>query len=222
MAARASSQRALDARVGLLADAPPRASASALASLDLKTASAASKRLAGSGESSVRPPSAASMARRTRLLTRTGLRPAGSAPATGLPVAASSRAPAGFADEDLLVVGAEQQPAVLQRLDDLRRQRVAAGRDAGDGGVGVGVAVGCELRQRLLVALRAARQVPAAPAAGRSTQAEGRYEAQRSVRDRSRILVGSPVCRREAAVAPPPPMAQACRRASCRTCWSWC
>ena len=62
---------------------------------------------------------------------------------------------------DLLVVGAEQQAAVLQRLDDLRRQRIAAGGDAGDAGIGVVVGIGGELGERLLVALGAARELPA-------------------------------------------------------------
>src|SRR5262245_190000 len=65
----------------------------ALGSFDLNTARAASSRRAGSGDNSVRPPSAASMARRTRLLTRTGLRSPG-AFAAGFPVAASRTAPA--------------------------------------------------------------------------------------------------------------------------------
>ncbi len=66
---------------------------STLASLDLNTARAASRRRAGSGDKSVRPPSAASIARRTRLLTRTGVRSSGTA-AAGFPVAASSTLPA--------------------------------------------------------------------------------------------------------------------------------
>ena len=93
MAARASSS-AFFTRASASLPMAVSSVASTLASFDLKTALAASSRLAGSGESSVRLPSAASMARRTRLLTRTGLSPAGSAPETGWPVAASSR-PAG-------------------------------------------------------------------------------------------------------------------------------
>src|SRR5678816_3376628 len=56
---------------------------SADASRDLNTARAASNRLAGSVETSVRPPTAAPIALRTRLLTRTGLRLSGGEPATG-------------------------------------------------------------------------------------------------------------------------------------------
>ena len=66
---------------------------SAFGSLDLNTARAASRRRAGSGDIRVRPPIAASMARRTRLLTRTGERSPGTE-AAGLPVAASRTAPA--------------------------------------------------------------------------------------------------------------------------------
>src|SRR5262249_14842174 len=56
------------------------------------------------------------------------------------------------AQVDLLVAGAEQETAVLQRLDDWRGQRIAAAGDAGDGGVGVVIGVGCELFERLLEA----------------------------------------------------------------------
>ena len=84
-------QRLLHPGVGLPARSPGRAAASAFASLDLKTAWAASRRLAGSGAISVKLPSAASMIRRRRLLSRTGERSAGASPATGCPVAASSR-----------------------------------------------------------------------------------------------------------------------------------
>src|SRR5262249_55187765 len=58
----------------------------------------------------------------------------------------------GVAQVDLLVAGAEQETAVLQRLDDWRGQRIAAAGDAGDGGVGVVIGVGCELFERLLEA----------------------------------------------------------------------
>jgi hypothetical protein len=62
---------------------------SALASLDLNTARAASRRLAGSGAISVKLPSTAWTIPRRRLLSRTGARSAGALPATGCPVAAS-------------------------------------------------------------------------------------------------------------------------------------
>ena len=83
-------QRLLDAGVVLLGDAPRRAPASAFGSRDLNTACAASRRLAGSGDISVRLPSAAATSPRSRLLSRTGARSAGGAPVTGWPVAASN------------------------------------------------------------------------------------------------------------------------------------
>ena len=80
-AARASVSACLIARVGFLRQAPRRAPAARSASRDLNTACAASKRWSGSRACKLRPPSAASSARRTRLLRRTSLRSAGSAPA---------------------------------------------------------------------------------------------------------------------------------------------
>ena len=79
------------------------------------------ERLPGSRTCSLRPPSAASMRARSRLLIRTSLRSAGRA-ATGAPVAASNSLSGGVLVEDLLLLGAERQPAVLQRLDDGRRR----------------------------------------------------------------------------------------------------
>jgi len=60
----------------------------AFAARDLNTACAASYRVPGSPASSVRPPSAASIAPRSRLLTRTLSRSAGASPAIAPPVAA--------------------------------------------------------------------------------------------------------------------------------------
>ncbi len=62
----------------------------ALASFDLKTARAASSLRDGLAACRVRPPTAASIERRSRLLMRTGWRSGGGSPAMGLPVAASS------------------------------------------------------------------------------------------------------------------------------------
>ena len=61
---------------------------SAFAARDLNTACAASNRVPGSLASSVRPPSAASIAPRSRLLMRTLSRSAGASPAIASPVAA--------------------------------------------------------------------------------------------------------------------------------------
>ena len=139
-------QRPLDGRDWFPSGSPRSSAGSALASLDLKTARAASRRRAGSGDSSVRLPSAASMARRTRLLTRTGLRSPG-ADAAGFPVAASRTAPARSRMIDPLLLGAEQQPAVLQGFDHRDRERTAALGDGGDRRIGVGEVVGGEARR---------------------------------------------------------------------------
>ena len=121
---------------------------SALCSRDLNTACADSKRLSGSAACRLKPPTAASSARRTRLLTRTSLRSAGSAPAAGSPVAASISLPGLVLVEDLLLLGAVGQPAVLQRLDDGDGPRIAGRRDLGNPGVGLAEIVLEEMRQR--------------------------------------------------------------------------
>ena len=121
---------------------------SALCSRDLNTACAASKRLAGSAPAGVRPPSAASSARRTRLLRRTSARSAGSAPCDRRAGRGVDQLAGLVLVEDLLLLGAVGQPAVLQRLDDGDGARIAGRRDLGDAGVGLGEIVLEEMRQR--------------------------------------------------------------------------
>ena len=121
---------------------------SALCSRDLNTACAASKRLAGIGASRLKPPSAASSARRTRLLTRTSARSAGSAPVRRRAGRGVDQLAGLVLVEDLLLLGAVGQPAVLQRLDDGDGARIAGRRDLGDAGVGLGEIVLEEMRQR--------------------------------------------------------------------------
>ena len=111
---------------------------------------AASSRLAGSGDISVRPPIAASMARRSRLLiphhveiggAGTGERGAGRGveqPAGGVLV------------KNLLLLGAVEQPAVLQRLEKRGCPRIAAFRQRHDAGVGLAKIVFGEMRKRFV------------------------------------------------------------------------
>ena len=86
-------QRALDPRVLLLGDGGIESRQRACAR-DLNTACAASYRAAGLLASSVSPPTAASIAPRSRLLRRTVSRSVGASPAIGCPVAASVSVPA--------------------------------------------------------------------------------------------------------------------------------
>jgi hypothetical protein len=90
IAARASSIAFLILEFVSLAIAASRAGR-ALASCDLKTACAASRRLPGSRSSRVSAPIAASIVRRNRVLIRTVSRSAGISPASRRPVTASSR-----------------------------------------------------------------------------------------------------------------------------------
>ena len=91
-------------------------------------------------------PSAASTARRTRLLRRTGLRSAGAGPATACPVTASLKAARGVADDHAASAG--EEPAVAQGLDDRQGLGMTALRHGRDRGFRVGIAVGGEFRQR--------------------------------------------------------------------------
>ena len=101
-----------------------------LASFDLKTAFAASKPLDRIGreqsEAAERRLDGAAHAVVDAHRTEPGRLGAGD----GLAGCRIEQASRRLAHVDLLVAGAEQQAAVLQRLDHLRRQRVAAGRDA--------------------------------------------------------------------------------------------
>ena len=73
-------------------------------------------------------------------------------------------------DVDLLVLGAERQPPLLQRLDQRPRQRAAAGGDRVDRIGGVAEIVGGEARQRVLVGAGIGK------AGAGDEQAEGDYE----------------------------------------------
>ena len=139
---------------------PGRAPASALASLDLSTACAASRRLPGSGAISVRPPSAASTIRRNRLLSRTGARSAGGAPAAGWPVAASiNRSGCSRMKTRLLSALNRSRPSCRAVMTGAA-SAIAAGDDLVDTLDRLIEAVGAEARQRILVwpGLRARRQ----------------------------------------------------------------
>ena len=136
IAARASSITFLTRASVSLAKAPSRAG-SAVASRDLNTACAAARRRFGSGASRVRLPIAASTERRRRLLRRTVLRPAACLAGDRLAGGGVEDLARGLAHIDLLGFGIEQQAAVLQGADDRDRQRIAAGRDGGDGRIGV-------------------------------------------------------------------------------------
>ncbi len=103
-AARASvSARLTPASVSLASAAS--SAGSAAASRDRNTACAASKRFAGSGASKVNDPSAASIARRSRLLIRTSFKSEAFSPATACPVAASRKVPDSVLTKTFLAPG---------------------------------------------------------------------------------------------------------------------
>ena len=156
MAARASSIAFLTRASVSLASAPSSAG-SALASRDLNTACAASKRRFGIGRQQ-RQTADRRLDRAAQAVVEThgleaGWRRAGDRLAGG----GVEELPRRLAHVDLLVFGIEQQAAVLQGADDRGRQRIAAGRDGGDGRIGVAEGVGRESCERLLVALRVVR-----------------------------------------------------------------
>ena len=79
--------------------------------MGLKTDCAAAIRLAGSGDSRVRPPRAASTTRRSLLLSRTAAAPSGKL-ATAAPVAASTILPSGWVTKTFLDSGsADSRPS---------------------------------------------------------------------------------------------------------------
>ena len=144
-------QRPLDARICSLAMAVSSAG-SALASRDLNTACAASSARRGRWTISVRPPSAASIAPRSRLLMRTVSRSAGAAPATGSSGRGVGQLVGVVLEVDRLLFGAEQQLAVLQRANDGRGARIAACGDGVDAGAGFAEIVGGEMGERFVEA----------------------------------------------------------------------
>ena len=64
----------------------------------------------------------------------------------------------GLGDVNFLGLGIGHQPAVLQRADDRKSQRIAAGRDRAHGLVGIGEFIVCELADRVLERPRHHRQ----------------------------------------------------------------
>jgi len=84
-----------------------------------------------------------------------------------------------LAHVNLLVTGAEQQAAVLQRLDHLQRQRTSTRRDRADRAVGIVEGVLGEARERRLIGLRIALGIPLGIRAERSGQSQGDSEYDR-------------------------------------------
>src|SRR5205085_12620207 len=78
------------------------------------------------------------------------------------------------ADENLLCFRAEQEPAVLQRLDHVGGERIAARGDGADRRIGVAERVGGESGKRALEVLCVSLRVRAGRAG--ENQAEGEYE----------------------------------------------
>ena len=100
------------------------------------------------------PPSAASMARRRRLLMRTGLQIGRRG--DGIAGRRIEHAVRTVAHVDFLGRGIEQQARVLQRLDHRGRIGVTATSHRGNAGFGVAERVGGEFRQSLVECLGAA------------------------------------------------------------------
>ena len=175
MAARASASACLTR--GSCSPAKAWSSAgSAAASRERNTAWAASSRRSGSGFIRVRLPTAASTARRMRLLTLIGLSEAATgraAPAAGRGVEQSA---VRRLDVDAALGRLDQQIAGAEGVEDRRRPRAAAGGDAGDSSLDV-------------VELGRARTWPAL--VERLRRATGRPEARgRTGRHRKRRMLG--------------------------------
>ncbi len=76
-------------------------------------------------------------------------------------------------DVNLLRIGVEKEPAVLQRADDVGGARIAAGGEIGDRLVCVGIIVGGEAGERVFKRLRLGRaREPAADAKDEKQQAD--------------------------------------------------
>src|SRR2546421_269695 len=112
MAARASVKASFAALLVSLASAPS-TTGSMASSWVLKTDCAAWMRLAGSGDSRVKPPRAASTVRRRRLLSRTAAAPSGSL-STAAPVAASMILPSGSVTKTFLLSGSGDSRRLLR------------------------------------------------------------------------------------------------------------
>src|SRR5579872_1080423 len=155
IAARASAKATLAALL-VSFDSALSMTGSALSSCPLKTDCAAAMRLAGSGDISVRLPTAASTVRRSRLLRRTGAALSGS-----LYRLAGHRIDdlaVLLGDVDLLGVAVGRQPAVLKRVDDGKRERVAGNGDAVDRFLSVRKLVIGKFGYRILEGARECRQ----------------------------------------------------------------
>ncbi len=206
----------------------------------LNTDCAASMRLSLSGEDSVRPPSAASTARRRWLLIRTRRGAIGNAGDRGAGRGIDDLA-VGLGDVNLLGVGIGHQATVLQRADDRKGQRIARGRDHADGFLGRGIIVVGEIADRVLER-PGERPGTARWSAARERQATRKARESQMSPDTFLNLGGgkaggeATACRfqsaeRDTAVqgSRPPSLAPAAftsdqriRNPNRRTCWSWC
>ena len=201
-AARASLERLLDARRRSPWRAPRRAPAARSASRDLNTACAASKRLAGIGrEQRQAAERRLDRAAQPVVDARPCSRSAGASPATGCAGRRVDAAlPASSLMKTFLSVGAEQQPAVLQRLDASARRADCRSRRPRRSPSSVSLKPSAaKLGERVLVAPACAR------AARPQQQAERQYE--RDERSQTvRIAVSSRHWRRRRRRSPPPPV----------------
>ena len=100
-------------------------------------------------------------------------------------------------DENL--VATKEQPPVLQRLDQVKGERVPARRERADCAVGIVEAVLGETRKRRFVALRACAERPG------EEQAESDYDRDDAFARQHFRLFPIPALRTEAAGFPPPP-----------------
>ena len=106
-------------------------------------------RLAGSGDISVRPPSAASTVRRRRLLSRTAAAPSGSL-STAAPVAASMILPSGWVRKTFLLSGSAASRPSCSALMIGEGERIAGAGNHADRFVGIGKIVVGEFGDRVL------------------------------------------------------------------------
>ena len=148
MAARASAKADFAALLVSFASAPSM-TGSAASSWLLNTDCAAAMRLAGSGDSRVRLPRAASTVRRRRLLRRTAAAPAGRL-ATAAPVAASTILPSAPVTKTFLDSGSADSRPSWSALMIGKASGLPDDRDQADRFVGVGEFVIGEFGDRVL------------------------------------------------------------------------
>ena len=206
--------------------------ASALSSWLLNTDCAAAMRLAGSGDSSVRPPRAASTVRRRRLLRRTAAAPSGSL-STAAPVAASMILPSLPVTKTFLDSGsADSRPSCSALM---------MGKASGLPETAT-VPIASSVSEKSSLA-NLATASSNGPASAGTAKAAVRRIASKTARKRSRKLAGTirprQECGEKAAAAPPSPVSlgsslgsvllevivlvqEEIRSPDRRTCWSWC